>query len=735
MSSSKPLNQSLLALAIATLLPLGSAQACGPDFPYRLLNDRGNALSQLPEGSFSVEIKRLGLSISGLKPSSEATIAPYWDDSSQQYLDARLAAEKQQLSAEQFALSNQLRSLSDAHQAEIQGASLPAELRLYTAGAVAFTQQDMALAAEYFRRVLTLPAAERPLRSTWAAYTLGRALSSLAVSAPASVLDDAALLQRQHDLQAQAQQAYQQARELSIAGFSDPLELGIASLGEEARLRLQDNDWPGAIRLYASQAKLDSTTGYSSLRQLTWTLNAKSDEELLPLLASLEVQQLLAAQLFSRIDGSDSQSPQSQRLLGLLQRSGQVRPELADRLAALSYQQGDYAGARRLLEQAGDSGLAWWLRAKLALQAGDKAAAGKAYAQAAKAFPADEDWGWRRTANWDYETLKPRCRVEGEMAILALERGDYLDAFDQLYRSGDVYWQDAAEVAERVLSADELKGYIDAKVAAAPPPQAGEEQYYWQRPLATSARELLGRRLLREGRYAEAVPYFATATLQDAARQYGAAREQAANAWTAIGRAEGYYQAAKLAREQGMELLGYELGPDQAWNGGSYGEEFGKPTQAAGLLTANEAKLQNDTAAEPNRRYHYRFVAADLANQAADLLPPRSQAFAAVLCKASGWVQYRDLSVARGYYQRYVKEGPYVDWAANFGNACQEPDFASASQRLWLEREQTARQTLRPYKYWLPVGLLVVLASAIYWRQRRRALAIVDKTAEESRNE
>ncbi|MBC9252274.1 hypothetical protein A9179_18545 [Pseudomonas alcaligenes] len=735
MSSFKDHRRHLLALAVASLLPLATAQACGPDFPYRLLGDRSNALSQLPEGNFAVEIKRLGQDIDGLKPSTEATIAPYWDDSTQQYLDARVAAEKQQLSAAQFELISQLRSLSDAHQAEAAGAALPTELRLYSAGAVAFAQQDMALAAEYFQRVLALPAAERPLRSTWAAYSLGRALSSLAVSAADSELDEAALLQRQQDLLAQAHRAYQQARELSRNGFSDPLELGIASLGEEARLQLDNNDWPGAIRLYASQARLGSTTGYSSLRQLTWALSDKSDTELQQLLASQEVQQLLAAQLFSRIDDYDSHDKQSQRLLALLQAHSPLVPALADRLAALSYQQGDYAAAQRFVAQAGDSGLAWWLRAKLALQVGDKPAAVAAYAKAAKAFPADEDWGWRRNANWDYETLKPRCRIEGEMAILALERGDYLEAFDQLYRSGEIYWQDAAEVAERVLSSDELKGYIDAKVAAAPPPPAGQEQYYWERPLATSARELLGRRLLREGRYAEAVPYFASAELQDAARQYGAAREQAEDAWTASGRAEGYYRAAKLAREQGMELLGYELGPDEAWNAGSYGSEFGKPVQAAGLLTAAEAQLQNASAAEPNRRFHYRFVAAELANQAADLLPPRSQAFAAVLCKASGWLQYRDLAAAQGYYRRYVQEGPYVDWAENFGLNCQEPDFARAEQRRWQERQQAVRQALRPYKYGLLLGLLALPALAIYWRQRRRGLAIVDKTAEESRNE
>ena len=231
------------------------------------------------------------------------------------------------------------------------------------------------------------------------------------------------------------------------------------------------------------------------------------------------------------------------------------------------------------------------------------------------------------------------------------------------------------------------------------------------------------------------MPYFVSAELQQAAREYGAAREQAEDAWTAIGRAEGYYQAARLARSQGMELLGYELGPDQAWNGGNYGGELDKPVQAGGLLTAEEARLQNASAAQPNRRYHYRWVAADLADRAADLLPPRSQAFAAVLCKASGWINYRDLDGARRYYQRYVKQGPYVEWAGNFGFDCQEPDFARARELAWEQREQAVRQALRPFKYALPLVLLALIASAIYWQRRRRTLAIVDKTAEETRHE
>lgn len=728
-------SRTLLALAIASLLPLGATQACGPEFPYRLLSDRTNALGEMPEGNFAFEIARIAPSIQGLGQAGPATLEPYWDENNQRYLDARVGVEKEQLNAERFALVSHLRTLTDAHQAETEGAELPAELRLYTAGAVAFAEHDMGLAADYFRRVLALPAAERAQRTTWAAYSLGRALAEHAVSAPNTVMDEAAALQRQRELRQQARTAFQQARAASVASLEDPLELGIASLGEEARLALEEGDWSSAIHLYASQSRQGSTTGYSSLRELARQLNRMDDAELRPLLSELEVQQLLAAHLFSRLDAYDTDSKVNQRLLQLLQ-SMQIQPQIADRLAALSYQLGDYESARRFVTQAGDGGLAWWLRAKLALQDGDKNAAVQAYAKAAEAFPATEDWGLRRAANWSYETLKPRCRIEGEMAILALERGDYLEAFDQLYRSGENYWQDAAEVAERVLSSTELKGYVDAKVTTAPPTTDGEQYSYWNRPPATALRELLGRRLLREGHYDDAVPYFTSPELQQAARQYGEAREQAEDAWTTIGRAEGYYRAARLARGQGMELLGYELGPDEAWIGGNFGQEFAKPVQAGGLLTPAEAQLQNANAAQPNRRYHYRWVAADLANRAADQLPTSSQAFAAVLCKASGWINYRDLAGARGYYQRYVKEGPYVEWAGNFGFECQEPDFTSARQRLWSERTQAVHQALGSFKYWLPLGVLTLITSGIYWQRRRRGLAIVDKTAaEETRHE
>ena len=78
-----------------------------------------------------------------------------------EHAEQRDQAEQTGLTNEQQALVKQLRGLADARQVEAQGASLPAELRFYLAGAVAFNAGDHTLAAEYFRKVLALPADQR----------------------------------------------------------------------------------------------------------------------------------------------------------------------------------------------------------------------------------------------------------------------------------------------------------------------------------------------------------------------------------------------------------------------------------------------------------------------------------------------------------------------------------------------------------------------------------------------
>lgn len=712
-----------LALAIALTLPLGSALACGPDFSMRLLDDRANSLAELPEGNFAYEISRLAPPIPGLKPVTEASLVPRWDEDSSSYLEQRDEREKSELGDDVWKRVQALRALDDAQVAEAQGQDLPAEIRLYTAGAVAF-KGSPALAVDYFRRVLALPDAERRTRSTWAAYSMGRTLAASSRALPASdeVLSDEAITQRLHANAEAARDAFRLTRKLALEGFADPLELAAASLGEEALLAKEAGDWGEAIRLYSNQAALHSNTGYSSLRQLAGELARMPDEQLVPLLATPEVQQLLTVRLLTRISWFyDEQPSGEQHLAELLMALDTATLPNADRLASVAYRFGHYDNATRFLEKAGDTGLAWWLRAKLALRAGDTPRATEAYANAAKAFPEDEEWGARRTTNWEWETIKPRCRVEGESAILALQRGDYLEAFDNLYRSGEIYWMDAAAVAERVLTLDELKGYVDAKVSAPPAQSQEDRDAYRPRPVATSLRELLGRRLLREGRYDEAQAYFEADELRAAAQEYAQAREQAQSRWTGIGRAEAYYTAARLARRQGMELLGYEMSPDFHVMGGNFALAQIGTLKAEGLLSEGEAQRQNAHLAQPNSRYHYRWVAADLTERAADDLPHTSQAFAAVLCKGSGWVQYADLGRAQAIYRRYVEHGPFVEWAGNFGMNCEEPDFESAHGRLWEEREQAVRDGFYSIRYGLAAGAALLLGAAGAWLWRRRS--------------
>lgn len=697
-------NWSRQLLCLSLSMPLGSALACGPDFPMRLLDNREQSLAELPEGNFRFEINRLWHGVAGLK---EVTAVTYGLDAVD-YAEQRSQAEQVGLSTEQQGLVKQLRELTDAHQVEAQGESLPAELRLYLAGAAAFASGELGLAVEYFQKVLALPADQRALRSTWAAYSLGRALFAMSSQAGA-----------EPGLLAQSRKAFEQTRQLSVDGFSDPLELGVASLGEEARVARTAGDWNSAIELYATQNRYGSTVGYTSLKLLMADLTTMPEDQLAELLKGKPVQQLVTAGLISRLGWSFGDQPANEKkLIALLQNSTRGSLDNADRLAAMNYQQGDYASAKAFLEHAGDGGLAWWLRAKLAMREGDKNTAAAAYAKAAQAFPQNESWGERRTPDWAFETLQPKCRVDGESAILALQRGDYLQAFDQLYRSKDIYWFDAATVAERVLTLDELKHYVDTQVPAPPALTQQDRDNYVPLPVAAKLRNLLGRRLLREERYDEAPAYFDNPDLQGMAKGYGLLRHDAESKWWPSKRAFAYYFAGVMARFNGMELLGYEMAPDFATFDGNYSLES-TALKVGPLIAEGEVQRQQASAAKPDERFHYRYIATALANKAADHLPHSSQAFAAVLCQASMWGTSQQEQSA--FYRRYVENGPYVVWAGDFGHQCQEPNFQSADKRYVTEPIDAARSALRPYKKALQIaGVLLVTAAALLLIRRRR---------------
>ncbi len=366
--------------------------------------------------------------------------------------------------------------------------------------------------------------------------------------------------------------------------------------------------------------------------------------------------------------------------------------------------------------------------------------------------------------------------MKGEQGVLSLARGEYEQALLALYQAAvdetapypegwdespgePGYASDAAYVAERVLTADELKRFVDAHVAASPAVKQlpADDAEGWRTrayvPFADTLRYLLGRRLLRERRYEAALAYFPEAgdkrfrdpDARDHARRFGEAATDAASA-SGVSRAQALYAAAAIARFHGMEILGYEQGPDFADSGGTFGWGSGRstpdwtypptprpptPEARAALdlpgpyVTDAERKRYAGTEAKPDRRYHYRYVASRMANEAADLLPERSQAFAAVLCKNALWLGNREEAAEdrAAVYKRYLNHGAWVPWGAQFGQACPEPEFGRA-RWFWLWKPWNAASIWIGY-HWYVAGIVAASVAAIgiallLARRRRR---------------
>jgi len=811
----------VLSACIAAAIAAGAAWACGPDFPSQLLDHRDATLKATPQNSFAWEAAHLLPATDTLRP-QESEASPY--DTPKPVDEAK----SQGMTPGQWQRVLTLRQSVDGNKAYDDGKDLPEDLRLYVAGAVDYAAANKACAAAVnpaeattaaasptstaattacdkpdqaktdlaiasFEKVLALPPEQATLRSVWAAYTLGR-IHALRANA---AIDDAAAFKRERDA---AAKAFQLTRARAVAGASDTQGLAVSSFGEEARLYLyngkQQCNWASlyvdnndcgagiaaadlkhAIALYAAQAGHGSDSAVQSLATLAGNV-LRDDDRAAALVDGPLSQRLLVAYALARLgddEGSDAATaapspaklnPALPALVQAIEKQGLDHVAGADRLAALAYRSGRYDLAATLAAKA-PGPLASWVDAKLALHKGDLVTAAVAYADAAKAFPKSDD---------------PKAAIElsnvpligGEQGVLALARGEYVEAMGYLYDaansvggdgniytdddSGIGYADDTFYVAERVLTIDELKAFVDAHAAASPAPARSNEKdhQYGTGTLADRLRWLLARRLMRAARYGDAQAYFPVSgdprfgdvDLRAKANEYAGDMHKADSAWTDIGKAQARYAAAVIARENGMELLGFEQGPDYVDNGGDF--QGGSGHFAADLkqtfVTDGERQRFADSAAKLDWRFHYRYIAADEASAAADLLPPRSQAFAAVMCKAASWMRegppdYEDHYQGYGdtkpsgpseaqrrvaaYYQHYVKQGAYVNWNDNFGADCEEPDFDRARLLLRHQRIVKAKHLVR---HWMPYEVaafvLVVAGLAGWWMRRRRRNAV-----------
>ena len=700
----------LLASVMGIFL-MSQAQACGPFFSSVLVLDRKTSLTNLPSGDAYFEVGKL-------LPKKEFTFIA---DESSSVGTVELVG----LSDKEAELLKAMRIISDPALAYEAGKGLPEAIRLYTAAAIAYNREitprensesennsgentttaiqsnivtvdekkpvasgsenlnshNLNFAREKFLAVLALPDSEKKLRAVWAAYMLGK------MATYDQNIEEAA-------------KYFSMVRELAAKGNNDNLGLAVSSYGEEARLYYLiatgevpesekvsvQNAFLKATELYAQQAAYGSNSAYDSLR-MTIGKVIQQDGLIAPLMQDALIQQLVFAYAFSGYFDENARVA----LFTLLDQQKVEHILNADVVAAFAYRAGRYELAEHYAAKS-KTPLAAWVNAKLALQKGDQPRALAAYAEAIKSFPESESWTSSMTSAFYNEGdfgVTPHCLVNTEMGLLQLGRNEYVQALNYLYAGAKDYWMDAAYVAERILTTDELKTFVEQHVPEPAPIQKSSDSA--EDPFTSPdylIRDLLARRLMREKRYGEALPFFKNPEVRKKAKDYMADLEKAKSPFQPkTARAKGLYKASLLARYDGMDLMGFEGAPDfKVWDGMF---EYGTPediTPDGNIIGAAEKLRFDATKANPEKRFHYRFIAADLANQAADLLPTSSQAFAAVLCEGTNYLLARYPEDALPLYKRYIKEGAYVPWGADFGQACPEPEFSRAFFQYPLEK-------------------------------------------------
>lgn len=690
-----------LAASVACAIGSSQAMACGNFFGTSVLEKRQVTLDTLWDASFSLESTRLMAAPNDL-------VWTDWDDGK----DESVAADEQAAQLRERTMTAEQRAVyqgrvDDGEQ--VKAGALSATLADYALGAHHYKNERFAEALQPFKSAAAKRATKQDPWPLVAEYMLGRSYLALGNNAAAA-------------------KAFESVKARAQQDESDPLSLGARSLSEAATAHQRAGEWVQAIQLQMAQAALNVPGANISLR---WRIEAalKNDKSMNTLLAdplardavilyalaylpavgndvwSMSRHDVLwedyrnlsdeqRAALPADLTGEDLMTAIARALKGV--QPGEVRG--ADRLSALYYRQGQYEAARPFAA-AMQTPLAFWVSAKLALRDGDRDQAREFYSKAIAAFPALEDWG-----NDALETSMsriPACRANAEVAILTLQNGDVVESLELFLRAGAVYWNDTAYLAERVLKLDELSALVDRLPSLETAPSFRNFPASWddlerverrgelvEDPRAALS-NLLARRLMRAERFNDAIPRFTDPALRAKAENY---KSLLAQAETVQGpdRAKLLFEAAKLARHQGMALLAFESSPDWAVHSGQYArpsnferlsgyvfaekeEQYWTPGEDVAWIGEQERQRVSENSGQSSPRFTYRLTAAELANKAADALPKDSQAFASVLCHATSWLLSREPELARKYYRRYQSEGRAQSWGKNFGGSCPAP--------------------------------------------------------------
>lgn len=571
------------------------------------------------------------------------------------------------------------------------GADFPKDVADYVEGARLQAIGKKEEARTQWKGILARPANERRLRSVWAAWMLAKTSPDLP----------------------ECLGWYERVEQEAAGGAADVL--GLRNDAKVWRAPRMDDPVAGMhLLLEAFQNGRHATA--RDLEILSWRILRDQDTSLLnKAAADPVVRRLINLELHVSTSGS-SEVPQQgdesvtaeddlTRWLGALESQATLPLEDGARIAWAVYASGRFEEARHWLDlSVKDDPLALWLQAKFDLRAGKLEDANQHLSAAVRTLSSKGDWhpdnlaeeygAWQRLSS-------TQGRLLADAGIVALAREDYSQALESLRRGG--YDVDAAYVAERVLSTDELLAHVrqhapkwEEESIQAPMADGEEPSVTIEADPATCLpndgtwmesftpgnrlRWQLARRLAREGRFQEAGEFMPPTLKKLWDHQVALEMERRSGRWTGEALAAILWREARLHRHWGAELFSTDSAPDGGIHGWSFeatdlttmrifkdgwsqdweqdpslsSSEF--PSDRAVPIIASDELERVGSHPLPNAsRFHYRYVAVDLAMEAARNLPDNHPQLAPLLNTAGLWLAARDPEAADRLYQTLVK--------------------------------------------------------------------------------
>lgn len=700
--------------------------ACGPFFPENAL-DQPRRILQPPLFHFHSELNRLPLpeAFSKHKPGTPA----YTLDLEMAEMEEIMAAhpDRDTWMPRYRALRRAMIHAGDASNQKMRQADsdatlswekvkrdldaiiapLPEDLRLYLkAAAIHLDDGD---ATPLWKQVIALPGGKRLWRGTWAAWMLFRTTP--------------------HDEQGHW---LSETRRLSREGGRDCLHLGIEAtyiLGRQGsdypeRTTVSAAEWKRAAMLRAMLGLSRSTDTLRHDRRLftDWSEDFAREVIMDPFLRRVQLLQLIemAADSHGWESGHPTRHDESAKLsqwLDSFEKAGIRDQQEAVLLAWSTYHAAKFSEARRWLSLApADDVNALALRGKLAAMRGDRRQTERHFKQVASILPTPDksarvSWHHAQSQEWiplttqNYDAVRQHLLL-ADYGVAQVARNDFAGALQTFLRTD--YWQDAAYIAERLLSVEELlalsrsgrlpkleKLHVPNDAASGGPLRVSQvEAKYYGSWSAENPPEpftyLVARRLAREGYVKDACKLLPDDLALALQRHADELRRSQNTRLSRAERASALWTAAQLQRQLGMELFGFESGPDHAWCSGSFDLGSFAETRAGKYWYSEWMTLDpvRDTPVFPatsdelwcarhygprvEKRFHYRHTAADLAWRAAALMPDDNEQTAQVLAIAGGWLKNREPKAADRFYKALVRRNPSVPLAQD------------ADQRRWF---------------------------------------------------